>query len=123
MEREILMVPELKQRTLQHIFVALFHCQLPVLLTVHPHPHQACCPPPHAGFPAFLFLFSRPGKISELHTHLIMFNVLYPEKVKVKVAYSCLTLCDPMDCSPWNSPGQNTGVGSLSLLQGTFPTQ
>ena len=25
--------------------------------------------------------------------------------------------------SPWNSPGQNTGVGSLSLLQGTFPTQ
>ena len=26
-------------------------------------------------------------------------------------------------CSPWNSPGQNTGVGSLSLLQGIFPTQ
>ena len=25
-------------------------------------------------------------------------------------------------CSPWNSPGQNTGVGSLSLLQ-IFPTQ
>ena len=25
--------------------------------------------------------------------------------------------------SPWNSPGQNTGVGSLSLLQGIFPTQ
>ena len=24
--------------------------------------------------------------------------------------------------SPWNSPGQNTGVGSLSLLQGIFPT-
>ena len=39
------------------------------------------------------------------------------------------TLCNPMDCSPpellcpWNSPGQNTGVGSLSLLQGIFPTQ
>ena len=28
-----------------------------------------------------------------------------------------------MDCSPWNSPGQSTGVGSLSLLQGIFPTQ
>ena len=28
-----------------------------------------------------------------------------------------------MDCSPWNSPGQNTGAGSLSLLQGIFPTQ
>ena len=25
--------------------------------------------------------------------------------------------------SPWNSPGQNTGVGSLSLLQGIVPTQ
>ena len=25
--------------------------------------------------------------------------------------------------SPWNSPGQNTGVGSSSLLQGIFPTQ
>ena len=25
--------------------------------------------------------------------------------------------------SPRNSPGQNTGVGSLSLLQGIFPTQ
>ena len=24
---------------------------------------------------------------------------------------------------PWNSPGQNAGVGSLSLLQGIFPTQ
>ena len=25
--------------------------------------------------------------------------------------------------SPWNSPGQNTGVGSLSFLQGILPTQ
>ena len=25
--------------------------------------------------------------------------------------------------SSWNSPGQNTGVSSLSLLQGIFPTQ
>ena len=25
--------------------------------------------------------------------------------------------------SPWNSPGQDTGVGSLSLLQAIFPTQ
>ena len=25
--------------------------------------------------------------------------------------------------SPWNSPGENTGVGSLSLLQEIFPTQ
>ena len=25
--------------------------------------------------------------------------------------------------SPWNSPGQNTGVGSRFLLLGIFPTQ
>ena len=25
--------------------------------------------------------------------------------------------------SPWSSPGQNTGMGSLSLLQGIFPSQ
>ena len=36
----------------------------------------------------------------------------------MKVAQSCLTFWDPMDC-PWNSPGKNTGVGSLSLLQGS----
>jgi len=43
--------------------------------------------------------------------------------VKVKVAQSCPTLWDPVDYSPWNSPGQNIEVGSLSLLQGIFPTQ
>ena len=42
--------------------------------------------------------------------------------MKVKVAQSCLTLCDSMDFS-WNSLGQNIGAGSLSLLQGTFPAQ
>ena len=41
----------------------------------------------------------------------------------MKAAQSCLTLCDPMDYSAWNSPGQITGVGGLSLLQGIFPTQ
>ena len=40
-----------------------------------------------------------------------------------KVAQSSPTLWDPMHCSPWNSPGQNTGVGSLSLLQGNLPNQ
>ena len=59
------------------------------------------------------------------------------------VAQSCSTVCNPMNhrkwsesrsvmsvslqphglYSSWNSPGQNTGVGSLSLLQGLFPTQ
>ena len=37
----------------------------------------------------------------------------------MNVTQWCPTPCDTMDCSP----GQNTGVGSLSLLQGIFPTQ
>ena len=40
------------------------------------------------------------------------------KKAKVKVASSSPTFVDPMDCSLWNSPGQNTRGGSLSLLQG-----
>ena len=42
-----------------------------------------------------------------------------PALVKVKVTQSSPTLFN----SPWSSPGQNTGVGCLSLLQGIFPTQ
>ena len=42
--------------------------------------------------------------------------------MKVKVAQLCPTLCNPMR-SAWDSPGQETGVGGLSLLQGLFPTQ
>ena len=43
-------------------------------------------------------------------------------KVKVKITQSCLTLCDPHRLySPWNPPGQNIGVGSLSLLPGIKP--
>ena len=44
-----------------------------------------------------------------------------------KESESCTIMSDSLQLhglySPWNSPGQNTGVGSLSLLQGIFPTQ
>ena len=42
------------------------------------------------------------------------------------VTQSCLTLCNPMDCSPpgfsvhGDSPGKNTGVGCHALLQGNL---
>ena len=36
--------------------------------------------------------------------------------------FSRVWLC-ATPCSPWSSPGQNTGVGSLSLLQEIFPIQ
>ena len=43
--------------------------------------------------------------------------------VVLLAAQLCLTLCDPVDCSPpgyshpWNSPGKNTGVGCRAFLQ------
>ena len=51
------------------------------------------------------------------------------EKIKYEmylVTQLCLTLCDPMDCSPpgssvhGDSPGKNTGVGWHALLQGEY---
>ena len=44
-------------------------------------------------------------------------------KVEVKVTQSFPTLRTHGLHSPWNSPGQNTGVGNLNLLQGILPTQ
>ena len=44
-------------------------------------------------------------------------------------AQSCLTLRDPMDCSParllcpWNSPSENTEEGSHFLPEDIFPIQ
>ena len=52
--------------------------------------------------------------VSPLKVNVIMWKWKWLSHVQV---------CDPMDYSPWNSPGQNTGVGSLSLLQGIFPTK
>ena len=52
------------------------------------------------------FLTTEPLE-SENESHLVMYNSLQPHGLY----------------SPWYSPGQNTGVGSLSLLQGIFPTQ
>ena len=48
--------------------------------------------------------------------------------VHAKSLQWCLTLGDPMDCSPpyssvnGDSPGKNTGVGCHALLQGIFLT-
>ena len=46
-------------------------------------------------------------KLSQSGSRSVMSNSLWPQGLY----------------SPWNSPGQNTGVGSLFLLQGIFPTQ
>ena len=52
---------------------------------------------PHMGFPG----------VSECESRLVVSDSLWPHGLY----------------SPWNSLGQNTGVGSLSLLQGIFPAQ
>ena len=44
---------------------------------------------------------------SESESRLVMSDSLQPHRLY----------------SPWNSPGQNIGMGSLSLLQWIFPTQ
>ena len=42
---------------------------------------------------------------------------------RIRHDWSDLAAAAAAACSPWNSPGQNIAVGSLSLLQGIFPTQ
>ena len=53
------------------------------------------------------FFFSKYLFSCESESCLVMSNSLWPRGLY----------------SPWNSPGQNTGVGSLSFLQRIFPTQ
>ena len=66
--------------------------------------HTSCIA--HRFFPA-----EPPGKPPVQQGHH------YNNEMKMKIAQSCLTLCNPMGLySPWNSLGQNTGVDSLSLL-------
>ena len=56
--------------------------------------------------PAFLSLYAYMQSCC-CESHSVVSDFLWPHEL----------------CSPWNSPGQNTGVGSLSLLQGIFPAQ
>ena len=49
------------------------------------------------------------------------------EKEQMRLSESRSVMSDPLQphglYRPWNSPGQDTGVGSLSLLQGILPAQ
>ena len=48
-------------------------------------------------------------------------KLICTQKPIYKCCESCSVVSDSM--TPWNSPGQNIGVGSLSLLQRIFPMQ
>ena len=64
-------------------------------------------PGPALGGPRLEKPYSHILSESEIESRSVVSNSLHPRGLY----------------SPWNSPGQNTGVGSLSLLQGFFPTQ
>ena len=59
---------------------------------------------------------------------LSQFNISSIKYVLCWVIQSCMTLCDPVNCSPPGSsvhgasPGKNTGLGCHVLLQGLLPT-
>ena len=70
-----------------------------------------------------------PGKSPGVGCHFLLWLKCDRETIMCLVARLCLTLCDPMDCSPPGScvhgdyPGKSTGVGCHALLQEIFPTQ
>ena len=49
-------------------------------------------------------------------------DITLSEKWSARCSVKSNSLQSHGSYSPWNSPGQNTGVGSHSLLQGIFPT-
>ena len=62
------------------------------------------------------------GTIKDFYTAFLnlFLHLFFPEKSN----RLSLALFTPLHVyRPWNSPGHNTGVGSLSILQGIFPTQ
>ena len=101
------------------------------LYTTHPHPSFCFpfwSPPAHGSLtdqvePCSLI----PKGLSKFFCfcqgdHPFLYFLFLKRK---KVSYSVIS--DSLQhhglYSPWNSLGQNTGVGSLSLFQGIFPTQ
>ena len=55
---------------------------------------------------------------------MVILLVFWPSKLHDRKSLSHVQLFETLwPIRPWNSPGWNTGVGSLSLLQGIFPTQ
>ena len=70
----------------------------------------------------------RLNKLSSVSSYKeLILSCLKPSLMISVLSQSCLTLCDPMDCSPpgfsvhGDSPGKNTGVGCHALLQGEQP--
>ena len=80
-----------------------------------------------------LYLWDSPGKNTGVGCHALLHRnrwrlVLYPLSLPEKKWNESHSVMSDSSrphglYSPWTSPGQNTGVGSRSLLQEIFPTQ
>ena len=65
-----------------------------------------------------LLIWARVARLKAVKINWIWWGFFWKWKL-----LSCVRLfATPRTC-PWNSPDKNPGVGSLSLLQGIFPTQ
>ena len=84
--------------------IFIIWCFLAHLLTHLPNPNSHT---EHKLFGGNVFVFVSPIYPYESESSSVVSNSLQPHG----------------PYSPWNSPGQNTGVGSRSVLQGSFPTQ
>ena len=80
----------------------------------------------------FYFCFTDYTKVFDCMDHNKLWKIL--KVMRIPDQFTCLIRSESCsvvsDClqphglhSVWNSPGQNTGVSSLSLLQQIFPTQ
>ena len=102
---------------------------------------QSCpslCDPVDCSQPSSSVHGDCPGKNTGLGCHFLLQGIFLTQGLNQRVSHiscigrppeseSCSVTSDslrPLGLhSPQNSPGQNTAVGSLSLLQGVFPTQ
>ena len=79
------------------------------------------------GFPAWALHPQFPSKYSQVWSVIVISHCSWTLKTSVPKCESRSVVSDSLRphglYSPWNSPGQNTGVDSLSLLLGIFPTQ
>ena len=113
-----------------------FSCVL--LFATHQAPRLLCSwdsPSKNTGAGSHFLLqeiFPTQGSnLSLLHYRWIVYQLSYQGKPKIVclVIHSCLTLCDPMNCSPpgssvhGDSPERNIGVSCHALLPQIIPTQ
>ena len=69
------------------------------------------------------------SNLGHVHCRWILYCLIHQRSPRyyMKWKWKLLSLLDSLWphglYSPWNSPGQNTGVGDLSLLRGILPTQ